>query len=306
MTALWARLRDPGAVIPTRWRDQMPTLVLAIAVIAVAARIATLAVALLPSHRAVAPAQMPPVATPGGGNEVQIVRAANLFGNPNAPASGADAPQTQVPLVLSGTLAVADPKAGLAIIGESAASGRVYATGSGVPGGVTLVEVYADRVVLSRQGALETLRLPRGSLAAGVAAPVAGAHPAAVPAVANNREARRMLDRMPSVIGEVVRPMPNYANGQLKGFKLYAGKDREKFQELGLQPGDLVTHVNGVPLGDAQHGMEVLRTLTGGGPTTVTLERDGAPQQVTIDPSQIAALTGGAQPPTAPAPSNPP
>jgi general secretion pathway protein C len=306
----WSRLRGLARRRPADWRESLPVLVLGLAVVAVAARLATLVVRVLPTRARPATVQRPIGAPAVIGRELDTVVSAHLFGNPNAPSSGANAPQTQVPLVLSGTLAVNDPKAGLAIIGETAVAGRLYAVGSAVPGGVSLEEVYADRVVLKRNGALETLLLPRGTLAAGVSPAGARAAPSSAPTAAatSNRDARRMLDRMPSVIGEVMRPMPSYSNGQLKGFKLYAGKDRERFQELGLQPGDLVTHVNGVPLGDAQHGMEVLRTLTGGGSTTVTLERDGTPQQITIDASQVAALTGagGAPAPAPSPPANPP
>jgi C-terminal processing protease CtpA/Prc len=111
--------------------------------------------------------------------------------------------------------------------------------------------------------------------------------------------------------------MPTYANGQLKGFRVYAGRDRQKFARLGLQPGDLVTQINGVPLGDAQHGMEILRTLGNAATANVTIERGGAVQQLTVDTAQVAAMAepaaGGAgnpgarmPPPPAPPPDAPP
>ena len=85
--------------------------------------------------------------------------------------------------------------------------------------------------------------------------------------------------------------MPMYANGQLKGFRVYAGRDRRKFEKLGLKAGDLVTQINGVPLSDAQRGMEILRGLGSAGSAQVTIERGGATQQLTVDASQVAGMS---------------
>jgi general secretion pathway protein C len=101
---------------------------------------------------------------------------------------------------------------------------------------------------------------------------------------------QRLIASGPEVIGEMIRPMPELANGQLRGFRLYPGRDRQKFEKLGLQPGDLVTQVNGVPLSDPQRGLEILRGLGNAGQATVTLERGGAVQQVTVDAAQVATL----------------
>jgi len=237
---------------------------------------------------------------------------APLFGAPAASvANGENAPRTRVALVLTGTLAVRDPKAGLAIIGETAQATKLYAAGSTLPGGVRLHEVYVDRVVLDRDGSLETLPLPRqplGGAASARLSPSGNTEPALSDSV------QRLVAQGPEVIGEVLRPMPTYANGQLKGFRVYAGRDRQKFAKLGLQPGDLVTQINGVPLGDAQHGMEILRTLGNSPTANVTIERGGAVQQVTIDTAQAAAMAepagggaaGGRTPPPPAAPPDAP
>jgi hypothetical protein len=91
--------------------------------------------------------------------------------------------------------------------------------------------------------------------------------------------------------------MPAYANGQLKGFTIYPGRDRRKFARLGLQPGDLVTQINGVPLTDAQRGMEILRGLSSNGSSQIGIERGGVAQTLSLDTNQLDALTQGASPP---------
>ncbi len=307
-----ARLSRPSAAA-----ELLPQILTVLAAAAIAGQLALLVWKFVPGARR--PPPPPAVPTRGAPPDLAALLRAPLFGAPaTAAQSGENAPRTRVALVLAGTLAVRDPKAGLAIIGESAQAARLYAAGSTLPGGVRLHEVYTDRVVLDRDGSLETLPLPRQSTAGGTArlSPSGNTEPALGESV------QRLVAQGPEVIGEVLRPMPTYANGQLKGFRVYAGRDRQKFAKLGLQPGDLVTQINGVPLGDAQHGMEILRTLGNAATANVTIERGGSVQQVTVDTAQVAAMAepsaaaaaspGGrtpppaGQPPEAPPAAEPP
>jgi len=294
-----ARLRRPSSAA-----DLLPQLLTILAAAAIAGQLALLVWKFVPGARRAPPPA--PVPAHGAPPDLAGLLRAPLFGAPPAAnTSGENAPRTRVALVLTGTLAVRDPKAGLAIIGETAQAARLYAAGSALPGGVKLHEVYTDRVVLDRDGTLETLPLPRQAVGA--------AGPARVSAAGNTEPSlgenvQRLVAQGPEVIGEVLRPMPMYANGQLKGFRVYAGRDRQKFARLGLQPGDLVTQINGVPLGDAQHGMEILKTLGNAATANVTIERGGAVQQLSIDTAQVAAMTesaGGApgRPPAGPTPA---
>jgi general secretion pathway protein C len=218
------------------------------------------------------------------------LQAASLFGAAaQAPQSGETAPRTNVPLVLVGTLAGPQPEQGLAILGESPQSARVFMVGATLPGGVKLHSVYPDRVVIARGGALETLPLPR-QVASGTnyQVPVAAAPVAAAAQAPLAESVQRLIESGPEVVGEMIRPMPDFANGQLRGFRVYPGRDRRMFAKLGLQPGDLVTQINGVPLTDAQRGMEILRALGNAGQANVTVERAGNVQQLSVNASQLA------------------
>jgi general secretion pathway protein C len=288
-----------------------PQLLTVVAAALLAAQLALLVWNLVPGAARKPPPARPPPA--GTAMDVSQLLRAPLFGAPPAStADGSNAPRTRVALVLTGTLAVRDPKQGLAIIGESAQTGRVYVVGGTLPGGVRLHEVYQDRVVLDRDGALETLPLPRQALAGATRRPALSPNGnAAEPPLAES--VQQLIAQGPEVIGQILRPMPTYANGQLKGFRVYAGRDREKFAKLGLQAGDLVTQINGVPLSDPQRGMEILKSLGSAGSAQVTIERGGATQQLSVDASQVAGLgTQGGEPAAAtpPAPAaadvNPP
>ena len=265
----------------------LPQIVTVVAAAAIAAQLAVLAWRFVPSRRP----PPPPVAAQQPPADLGELLHARLFGVAATDnVSGQNAPRTRVALVLAGTLAGPDPHKGLAIIGESAQAGRVYAVGAMLPGGVRLHEVYRDRVVLDRDGVLETLPLPHAVAAGGSFAELPGrsALPGSEPTL--SASVQRLIAQGPEVIGDLLRPMPAYVGGQLKGFRVYPGRDRRKFTRLGLQPNDVVTQVNGVPLGDAQRGMEILRSL-GSGPATVTIERGGAVQQLSIDAAEIGSLT---------------
>ncbi|HSF77150.1 MAG TPA: type II secretion system protein N, partial [Steroidobacteraceae bacterium] len=222
-----------------------------------------------------------------GPNLAGIVNA-HLFGTAlQAGVDAASAPATNLRLVLAGTLAGADPGQGWAIIGDTAQNARVYATGTTLPGGARLKEVYADRAILERNGRLESLQLPR--LAGGAGVPIAYTQPAPQPSLADS--VRSLVQNDPGALTELIRPQPVFAGGQQKGYRIYPGRNRAQFASLGLMPGDLVTAVNGAPLDDPNSGLATLRGIGAGGSVTLTIERNGSEQQLTLDmAAAMAAL----------------
>src|SRR6185312_5026619 len=186
-------------------------------------------------------------------NVAEIANGA-LFGAPKAASDGnaADARPTNIPLVLTGVIAVQDPKNGLAILGENAQAAKVYAVGDSVPGGVKLHSVYNDRVILDRNGSLESLALPRqGNGALPTAPPPTAALPAENPIA---ERMRQLVSSEPGIISDIMRPQPVFAQGKQRGYRVYPGRNRQAFVRLGLRPGDLVTAINGTPLDDPSRG----------------------------------------------------
>ena len=225
--------------------------------------------------------------------DVQAVVSAHLFGVATAEPAAQDpanAPLSSANLVLAGTIATQDPKRGIAII-SSGGPAKVYSVGDNV-NGASLYSVYLDRVVLDRGGSLETLLLPR-LIAGNRAAPrmsrrIGGADPRTVEAVEN---VRRMVQQDPGILDQVMRAVPSYDNaaGKLRGFRAYPGRNRAIFSKLGLQPGDLVTAINGQPLDDPQHSQEVFNTIQSSNTVSVTVERGGQRQDITLNIAQVAA-----------------
>jgi general secretion pathway protein C len=285
-----AALRDLQSQSAQQWLDRatrvLPQVIAEVLVVAIAWQLVQMLwLALEPAPQAesgplVASSTLQPRPK---GIDVQAIVRAKLFGAPqSAQASTSDAPQTQLPLVLSAVFAVDQPDKGLAIIGESAQQTKVYKAGDTIRSGTRLREVYA--VILDRGGTLETLALPRRS-----ATPVTAAR-APVPQQAPSRtvqDLRQAVENNPAAFTQIVRPQPVFANGVQRGYRVYPGRNRQQFAKLGLQPGDLVLAINGTPLDDPQRGMEIFNTLGSSDQVSVTVERNGQSQELTLNTAQL-------------------
>jgi general secretion pathway protein C len=277
----------------SRLQAHGPRLVSFVLATLIALQLAQLAYALLAkplkSPQPVLAAGAPRPQNPGV--DVQSVINAHLFGvaviDPGVQ-DPANAPQSSANLVLAGTIATQDPKHGVAIISDGGGPSKVYSVGERVAG-ASLYSVYMNRVVLDRGGQLETVLLPR-VLLAGRGANVArrpGADPRTAAAVDN---IRRMVQQDPSILDQVMRTVASYDNaaGKLRGFRAYPGRNRQIFAKLGLKPGDLVTAINGTQLDDPQRSQEVFNTIQTSDRVTVTIERGGAKQDISLNIAQIA------------------
>src|SRR5580658_6860884 len=225
------------------------------------------------------------------GADVQSVVSAHLFGiaaaDPNQ--DPANAPTSTANLVLAGTIATQNPKHGVAIVSDGGPS-KVYSVGDNI-GGASLHSVYLDRVILDRGGSLETLLLPRQLPSSHAPARAPAASPRTAAAVEN---IRRMVQQDPGILDQVMRTVPSYDNaaGKLRGFRAYPGQNRAIFGKLGLKPGDLVTAINGTQLDDPQRSQEVFNTIQTSDHVTVTIERGGQKEDISLNIAQVAADAG--------------
>ena len=69
-----------------------------------------------------------------------------------------DAPETHLRLTLEGVFQAEVPEESAAIVAEQGRPGELYLVGGKLPGNAMLTEVHADRIVLRRGTAFETLR----------------------------------------------------------------------------------------------------------------------------------------------------
>lgn len=294
------------------WRDQPPELwfstinrylppgITAILVIAIAYQLATLTWTLAPGS---APAIAPPPRVVGNeaapATDLSVLNDSNLFGEEAEHVAPVveeviDAPETTLSLTLKGILAKEENSPGRAvpgaIISSSRGEDRTYQVGQSIDSadGATLHSVYADRVILNRNGRLETLRLPKeltasGSSIAGLPSPL----PQAAPASASLRD---VITENATKITDIMRPVPHVQEGQIVGFRVTPGRDRATFEALGLQSGDVVTDINGIVLDDPSQGLQVFQSLGETTQANVTVLRDGVPQVIVIDTTQLQRL----------------
>lgn len=220
----------------------------------------------------------------------------DLFGKFNAAETvveqvDEDIPETSANLELRGVIPMAAPSENesIAIIAEKGGDEKVYTVGEQVQRGLQLNAVYADRVVFRRGGRLEELRLPKMDEGSGAQTRTRSTRRATAPQ-ARASTLRDVIGRSPTRLTDVIRPQPVFRDGKQKGYRVYPGRQRQMFSQLGLRPGDMIVQINGMALDDPARGMEVFRSLGDATQVSVTVERNGQPQVLTLDTSQLQSL----------------
>ncbi len=238
-----------------------------------------------PAAAAATPAvRLPPL-------DVTVITNAHLFGA--APVQQQDPSQvgqSNIPLVLTGTIAGNDPQNGLAILGPTQQAVKVYAVGDMLPGNVRLHSVYTDRVIIDRNGQLESIPLPHQASTSNAPPPSAASFQSDNPAL---ERMRRMITEQPNLIGDVIRAQPILNGGHMNGFRIYPGRDRAAFARLGLHPADQVVAVNGTPLDDRDRSEQILKTLSSSSEAHVSIIRNGVQQDLTLNIAQVAQEAEG-------------
>jgi len=321
-----ARSRAPRMDVTkllAQWREQPPEQLLGVAnrylppgvtavlVIAIAYQLAGLTWALVPGSGSAAvvvptaPGSSPPPTTQPLGDYGSL-SSSHLFGEaPKQPLTQlaqpdvVDAPDTTLSLTLTGIVAIGGEGAGQAIISSNRGEEHTYKVGQEIENanGATLNSVYADRVILNRGDHLEALRLPKqqGGAAAGSPATRSSASflpPASAPA-SQNDSLRQVISQNASKLTDVMRLSPALEGGQVVGFRVNPGRDKETFEALGLKAGDVVTDINGTVLDDPGKGLQVFESLGEATMANVTVLRDGSPQVIVIDTTQLQNLREG-------------
>ncbi|MFT3905697.1 MAG: type II secretion system protein GspC [Steroidobacteraceae bacterium] len=280
-----AQLRSPAELqrLLVQWGPKLAIGAVTLALAAEAAVVITRQVPSVPPPSA-EEAQAAAPSRPVRRNNASDIISAHLFGSAE---SDGNAPRTNVQLVLAGVLAGDDPAKGSAIIGPASTSVKLYATGQALPGGTKLNAVYNDRVLIENNGALEALYLPRISAAASVAPKAA--------APTGGQRLQTALQNNASLLNGAIRLQAVFSQGKLSGYRVFPGRGgAEALSKLGLRAGDLITAVNGTQLDDASRAAEILQTLSSADSATVTLTRNGASEDLTLNLSEVASAAENA------------
>lgn len=197
-----------------------------------------------------------------------------------------NAPATTLELILKGVI-TAEPKArALAIIAEKgkADDEQLYGIGDKVPGNAVISEILADRLILRRGGVLETLMLQDHGLT-DLAVNRSGGRAASggddivnlgdgVHWEIDNAYLAERLNDIPSLAREVGVEVYKEGNVQ-KGYRLVSARGSKLLRDMGLQPGDILHEVNGVPLDTIQAGLSVYQQMRNAQQIRVVISRNG-------------------------------
>jgi type II secretion system protein C len=181
-----------------------------------------------------------------------------------------------LPLILVSTRLGTNNREGFADIGVDAGSPQTYAAGALLANGARLTEVYADHVVLERDGKSVDLYLQghgQSSTLPDLATllEVGGIKP--TPAVV------QAIDPLT----EVLRPSPVFKGAALAGLEVYPGRDEETFLTLGLQPGDIIVSIDSVAVTNAEKALTQLHSLALGSALSATIRRGRTLMSISLD-----------------------
>lgn len=252
--------------------------------------------------------------TTAGGVDVEPLLAAQLFGalDANEPEPEAqpqdtigDVEETKLNLTLKGVIKSSIAANSEAIIAHGREE-KVFKVGDKLPGGsrVKLVQVDWDRVVIENAGNNEALKLfDENARPSEAAIPAGRAGPARVtsssarapisstgdenqeaePAESSNEPERRVVKRLPKSLAEVIKFSVARENGDIVGYKIRPGRDREAFSSLGLRANDVVIDINGIALNTSGAITQVYREMRTATSASVTLLRDGQSMSLSVE-----------------------
>lgn len=188
------------------------------------------------------------------------------------------APRVPLNVTLFGT-AVVEGGLSFALI-QSANEIKLVRAGEEVAAGARLAEVRSDRILVDRGGVTEEVLLypPESAQAAAARAraPVAARAQPAPPTPGPTAETVRQVDDSNWLIDSreieeasanmnqlmtQIRVVPNFADGQPDGFKVFAIRPGSLFSKIGLQNGDVLKRVNGIELQGPEQAFQAYQAL---------------------------------------------
>lgn len=215
--------------------------------------------------------------------------------------SGNEAIKSKLPLVLHGTIYGGDPYSGLAMIEDTnRKSISSFMVGDSLGHSAKIAEIWREKVIIDLGDHKEYIELERKELAIRArkktkAGPKADAKPqyasepppdtykeegferAGTEIVVSNDFRRKLLTVDFAKVLQDAKAEPNFAGGELNGFKLNRIRTDSIYEKAGLQNNDIVKEVNGVPLTDTAQAIKLLNSLRGENEIEVRIERDGKP-----------------------------
>ena len=214
---------------------------------------------------------------------LQPLLAAHLFGQVSQELRGGrleNLPISSLNLVLTGVIASAS--GGYALISVNGQAQEPFSVGQAVTGNAVLQAVYPDRVVIQRNGALESLMLEGAekSPTEQWVPPAAASRPPAVSANAVRetgvnrymveREQLAAQMRTPDFLRQATM-IPSKGGG----FQVQQIQAGSLYEKLGLRAGDVIKVVNGQPVNSAEDAVRLYQQMSSIDAVQMEITRDG-------------------------------
>lgn len=180
------------------------------------------------------------------------------------------APETRLRLRLEGVLVSEQPELSGAIVAESGGVTAHYRVGETLPGNAELIEVEPGRILIRRNGAFETLTFEEDDSGQLLAQEEEGSAFASDDFV---EQAKARLDAQgaEALVAFGLSPLQD---GATQGY-VYNGSNA-MLSALNLQEGDIITAINGNPLGDIEQDRELLESWSTEAQLEIEIARGGA------------------------------
>jgi general secretion pathway protein C len=213
----------------------------------------------------------------------------HLFGTPPNVVVTASArvlappPETSLDLKLHGIYYSSDPQASRAIIATSDGKIARYQRQDTLPSGAIIHQIDPKELILLRNGRQETLHLVSTNPEGLQKGEVATKNVSTNTATTNNNlkpeqvlgNYQRRLQSGPQNLMNLIRLSPVNQDGRFIGYRLSPGKDANIMSQFNLQPGDILTAVNGVKLDSPIKGLTVIEQLATADHLELQILRDG-------------------------------
>jgi general secretion pathway protein C len=197
--------------------------------------------------------------------------------------------RSDLPATLLGTLVSSNPEASFANIAPRGGTAANFYIEDTVMGEAKIYDIQRNRVFFIRNGHREYLevdRLPSVYAGASAATAVGSAKEGIKRDGDKVKVKREVVDSvtqdLTKILGES-RMVPNFENGVVNGFKIFAIKAGSIFQELGLKNGDVVQRINGTEIDTVEKAIPMMQLLKTEPSISIDLLRGGAKKTLSIE-----------------------
>ncbi|CAM3723728.1 type II secretion system protein GspC [Vibrio aquimaris] len=225
----------------------------------------------------------------GAGLNIADLQNSHLFGRyqANAPAVKkkvvTEAPKSRLSVVLVGVVTSSEEGKNLAVVSNRGQQ-ATYGIGETLEGTrATVVEVLYDRIIVDNSGRNETVMLEGLKYTKDPQPQPKSQSVKAEVSADKLDEIRTVIRKDPKQIFQYVRMSQMKRDGEVIGYRLSPGRDKELFESAGLKPGDVATQINGQSLSNPAAMGEIFKNMSSLTELNLTVERDGQSFEIYIE-----------------------